>query len=177
MSARREPPPPIPIRQDLQHQHASRDRLAHERDAAERHAWDALGRYKFVIGYWCGIRVHLNRLCATPKPNPGETSWLPPGGNGEDVMTTPRPTAADHERRARAAARRRRRDETVAGGALRRAKGSTAVATAALRAEAGAYRAEADRLASKGVDGGLGAWRAAERRDRAADLLDPGGGA
>ena len=70
MSARREPPPPIPIRQDLQHQHASRDRLAHERDAAERHAWDALGRYKFVIGYSCGIRVHLNRLCATPKPNP-----------------------------------------------------------------------------------------------------------
>ena len=36
--------------------------------------------------------------------------------------------------------------------------------------------AEADRLASQGVDGGLGAWRAAERRDRAADFLDPGGG-
>ena len=49
-------------------------------------------------------------------------------------------------------------------------------AAAALRAEAGGYRAEAGRLSSKGVDGGLGAWRAAERRDRAADLLDPGGG-
>ena len=69
MTARREPPPPI--RQDLQHQHASQDRLTGERDAAERHAWDALGRYKFVMfGYWCGIWVHLNRLCATPKPNP-----------------------------------------------------------------------------------------------------------
>ena len=87
-----------------------------------------------------------------------------------------RPTAADLERRTRAAARRQRRDETVAAGALRRAKGSTADAAAALRAQAGAYRVEADRLASKGVDSGLGAWRAAERRDRAADLLDPGGG-
>jgi len=31
MTARREPPPPI--RQDLQHQHASHAGLAHERDA------------------------------------------------------------------------------------------------------------------------------------------------
>ena len=69
MTARREPLPPIP--QDLRHQHASQNRLADERDAAERHAWDALARYKFVMfGYWCGIWVHLNRLCATPKPNP-----------------------------------------------------------------------------------------------------------
>ena len=91
-------------------------------------------------------------------------------------MTIARPSPADLERWARAAARRRRRDETVATGALRRAKGSTAVAAAALRAEAGAYRAEADRLSTNCLDCSDGAWRAAERRDRAADLLDPGGG-
>ena len=69
MTARQEPPPPI--RQDLRHQHASQNRLAGERDTAERHAWDALARYKFVMfGYWCGTWIHLNRLCATPKPNP-----------------------------------------------------------------------------------------------------------
>ena len=90
-------------------------------------------------------------------------------------MTIARPSPADPERRARAAARRRRRDETVAAGALRRARDS-ATAAAALRTEAAGYRAEANWLSSKGVDGGLGAWRAAERRDRAADLLDPGGG-
>ena len=98
------------------------------------------------------------------------------GGIGEHMSTIARPSPADLERWARAAARQRRRDETVAAGALRRARGSAAVAAAALRAEAGAYRAEADRLASRGVDGGLAAWRAAQRRDRAADLLDPGGG-
>ena len=69
MTARQEPPPPI--RQDLPHRHPSQDRRTCERDAAERHAWDALARYKFVMfGYWCGIWVHLNRLCATPNPNP-----------------------------------------------------------------------------------------------------------
>ena len=42
-----------------------------ERDAAERRAWNALARYKFVMfGYWCGIWVHLNRLSGTPRPNP-----------------------------------------------------------------------------------------------------------
>ena len=93
-------------------------------------------------------------------------------------MTIARSSPADLERRARAAARRQRRDETVAAGALRRARGSaTGRGRAALRAEAAGYRAEANWLSSKGVDGGLGAWRAAERRDRAADLLDPGGGA
>ena len=69
MTARHETLPPI--RHDLQHHPASHDRLTGERDAAERHAWDALGRYKFVMfGYWCGIWVHLNRICATTKPNP-----------------------------------------------------------------------------------------------------------
>ena len=69
MTTRHAPPPPI--RQDPQHRHASQNGLAEERDAAERHAWDALARYKFVMfGYWCGIWVHLNRLCAIPKPNP-----------------------------------------------------------------------------------------------------------
>ena len=92
------------------------------------------------------------------------------------MSTIARPSPADLERWARAEARRRRRDETVAARALRRARGSATAAAAALRAEAGAYRAKAGRLSSEGVDGGLGAWRAAERRDRAADLLDPGGG-
>lgn len=46
-------------------------RIAVELDEAERKAWDALGRYKFVMfGYWCGVWVHLNRLQATPRPNP-----------------------------------------------------------------------------------------------------------
>ena len=44
MTTRHESPPPI--RQALDRRHASRDGLSHERDAAERHAWDALGRYK-----------------------------------------------------------------------------------------------------------------------------------
>ena len=92
------------------------------------------------------------------------------------MMRIAGPSPADLERWARAAARQRRRDQTVAAGALRRARGSATAAAAALRAEAGAYRAEADRLASQAVDGGLGAWRAAERRDRAAELLDPAGG-
>ena len=92
------------------------------------------------------------------------------------MTRTPRPSPADLERWARAEARQRRRDETVAAGALRRARGAATAAAAAHRAEAGAYRAEADRLSSKGVDGGLGAWRAAQRRDRAVDLLDPGAG-
>ena len=71
MTARHEPPPPI--RRDLRHQHASQDRLTRERDAAERHAWDALARYKFVMfGYWCGIRVHLNRPLRNPEAQPLE---------------------------------------------------------------------------------------------------------
>ena len=50
MTARQEPPPPI--RQDLRHRHPSQGRLTCERDAAERRAWDALARYKFVMfGY------------------------------------------------------------------------------------------------------------------------------
>ena len=91
-------------------------------------------------------------------------------------MRIARPSPADLERWARAAARQRRRDERVAAGALRRARGSATAAVAALRDEAGAYRAEADRLTTNCLDGSLGAWRAAERRDRAADLLDLGDG-
>ncbi len=92
------------------------------------------------------------------------------------MVTIAQPSPADLERSARAAARQQRRDEKVAAGALRRAKGSAVAAAAALRAEAGAYRVEADRLSSYRFDGSDGAWRAAERRDRAADLLDPGDG-
>lgn len=42
-----------------------------ERDEAETKAYDALRRYKFqMFGYWAAIWVHMNRLCATRKPNP-----------------------------------------------------------------------------------------------------------
>ena len=71
MTARHEPPPPI--RQDLQHRHPSQGRLTCERDAAERRAWDALARYKFVMfGYWCRIWVHLNRPLRNPEAQPAE---------------------------------------------------------------------------------------------------------
>ena len=40
-------------------------------EEAERHAWDSLARYKFVMfGYWAGVWVHLNRLTPEPLPNP-----------------------------------------------------------------------------------------------------------
>ena len=69
MSARRKPPPPT--HRNVEHQYVGHAGLTHDRDAAGRHAWDALARYKFVMfGYWCGIRVHLNRLCSRPEPNP-----------------------------------------------------------------------------------------------------------
>ena len=90
-------------------------------------------------------------------------------------MRIRQPTAAEMERRARAAARRHGRDEAVAAGALRRARGSATSAAAALRAQADAYRAEADRLSVNCRGGTYDAWQAAQRRDRAADLLDPGG--
>ena len=80
------------------------------------------------------------------------------------------PSREELERRARARARRRRRDARVAHGALKRARGSPATAAAALREEARTYRAQACVL--PGGDGGLGAWRAAERRERAAADLE-----
>ena len=80
------------------------------------------------------------------------------------------PSREELERRARTRARRRRRDARVAHGALKRARGSARAAAAALREEARGYRAEAGVL--PGGDGGLGAWRAAERRDRAAAVLE-----
>jgi hypothetical protein len=43
----------------------------HERDVAERKAWDSLARYKFqMFGYWAAIWVHVNRMCLAPMPNP-----------------------------------------------------------------------------------------------------------
>ena len=62
-----------------------------------------------------------------------------------------------------ARARRQRRDARVAHAALSRARRSVPTAAAYLRAEAQGYRAEANVFA--GGDGGLGAWRAAERRE------------
>ena len=45
--------------------------LAHELDAAERRAWDSLGRYKFwMFGYHAAIWVHLNRIGHFKRPNP-----------------------------------------------------------------------------------------------------------
>lgn len=38
---------------------------------AEHKAWDALGRYKFVMfGYWAAIWVHLNHIGKFKRPNP-----------------------------------------------------------------------------------------------------------
>jgi hypothetical protein len=38
---------------------------------AEKKAWDALSRYKFVMfGYWCAVWVHLNRISGEARPNP-----------------------------------------------------------------------------------------------------------
>ena len=65
MTARREPPPPR--RYDLQHQPASQDRLTGERDAAERHAWDALSRYKLVAA----ARRHRRRRDDDSATQPG----------------------------------------------------------------------------------------------------------
>jgi len=46
-------------------------RLQQERDAAERKAWDSLGRYKFLMfGYWAAIWVHLNHLIEDRAENP-----------------------------------------------------------------------------------------------------------
>lgn len=45
--------------------------VVHERDVAERKAWESLGRYKFqMFGYWAAIWVHMNRLCPERKANP-----------------------------------------------------------------------------------------------------------
>ena len=50
---------------------AFQERLEAELAEAERRAWEALGRYKFVLfGYWCGVWVHLARLETKPRPNP-----------------------------------------------------------------------------------------------------------
>ena len=45
--------------------------LREEKDEAKRKAFDALGRYKFLMfGYWAGVWVHLNKLDPGPQPNP-----------------------------------------------------------------------------------------------------------
>lgn len=45
--------------------------LERELDEAERKAWDALSRYKFMMyGYWAGVWVHLNRINEFGRPNP-----------------------------------------------------------------------------------------------------------
>ncbi len=42
-----------------------------EIDIAERKAWDALARYKFMMfGYWAAIWVHLNRISGQKRENP-----------------------------------------------------------------------------------------------------------
>lgn len=44
---------------------------------AEAKAWDALGRYKFVMfGYWAGVWVHLNRVRGGALPNPFASAVL-----------------------------------------------------------------------------------------------------
>ncbi len=45
--------------------------LAHELAEAERQAWEALARYKFMMfGYWAAIWVHLNRIGRFKRPSP-----------------------------------------------------------------------------------------------------------
>ena len=40
-------------------------------EEAERKAWGALSRYKFVMfGYWAGVWVHLATLNNVKRPNP-----------------------------------------------------------------------------------------------------------
>ena len=42
-----------------------------EIELAEKRAWEALAKYKFVMfGYWTGVWVHLNRIESAPRPNP-----------------------------------------------------------------------------------------------------------
>ena len=46
--------------------------LEQEMAAAEKRAWDALGRYKFwMFGYWAAVWIHLNRYRRPQNlPNP-----------------------------------------------------------------------------------------------------------
>jgi hypothetical protein len=45
--------------------------IEQELEIAERRAWDALCRYKFMMfGYWAAIWVHLNRIGGFKKANP-----------------------------------------------------------------------------------------------------------
>lgn len=45
--------------------------IRRELETAERKAWDALGRYKFMMfGYWAAVWVHLNRVGQFRQPNP-----------------------------------------------------------------------------------------------------------
>lgn len=47
------------------------ERIRAELKEAERKAWDALARYKFVMfGYWAAIWVHLNRVGGCKAQNP-----------------------------------------------------------------------------------------------------------
>lgn len=47
------------------------ERLLEDLEEAERKAWDALARYKFMqFGYWAAIWVHLNRVGRFRRPNP-----------------------------------------------------------------------------------------------------------
>ncbi len=47
------------------------ERLAEDLANAETRAWEALGRYKFVMfGYWAGVWVHLNRISGPKQRNP-----------------------------------------------------------------------------------------------------------
>lgn len=45
--------------------------LREEMDIAERKAWEALSRYKFMMfGYWAALWVHFNRVGKFRQPNP-----------------------------------------------------------------------------------------------------------
>jgi hypothetical protein len=47
------------------------EKLLAEMEEAERKAWDALRRYKFLMfGYWAAWWVKLNRISGAKRPNP-----------------------------------------------------------------------------------------------------------
>lgn len=49
----------------------SNDALREEMESAERKAWEALSRYKFMMfGYWAALWVHFNRAGKFRKPSP-----------------------------------------------------------------------------------------------------------
>lgn len=77
---------------------ATATNIHQEIELAEKKAWEALAKYKFVMfGYWAGVWVHLNRIEGSRRPNPwrelvtiarttttGQTGPQPPPHNNHE---------------------------------------------------------------------------------------------